>query len=330
MKIVAPISHPEETEMLLHYGADELYCGIAASKWQSLYGDKLWMNRRNPVGANISSIKDMSQIAELSHKKGVEVYVAFNSPFYPPESLNYILHLCEKLVFETQIDGLVVSDLNLLILLSGKNLPVKIHLSSIANCINSEAAEFYLFLGVTRIILPRHMILSEIEALVKNMGKKIEFEVFAVNDGCYFEEGFCQTSHSMGGPFCMTQWKANPLSNSKKNLSYEKISESLKDLREVLWYQNNCGCSFQSEGLPNGPCSLCWFGLLKEFGVKAVKIAGREASFYRKMRSLQMVKEVISHVNSGAASESIAKFAKKMRNTPKFCKKGYMCYFREN
>jgi putative protease len=100
-------------------------------------------------------------------------------------------------------------------------------------------------------------------------------------------------------------------------------------LREYLWYQNNCGSSFQQNGLPNGPCSLCWFGHFRDWGVTAVKIVGREASFYRKMRSLQLVKAVMAEVKEGGACEKIAQFARSLRATPEYCDKGYMCYFRD-
>jgi U32 family peptidase len=328
MKIAAPISRLDETEMLLQCGADELYGGIAVPEWEKSYNGKLWINRRNPVNANLFSFQDVLQVTNLAHEKGATVHITFNSPFYPHGSMTQILKLCEKLIKYAPIDGLIVSDLNLLIALSKEKPPVKIHLSSLSACINSESVEYYLSLGVKRIILPRHLTLSEIEAIVQNAGAEMEFEVFAINDGCYFEEGFCQTSHALG-PFCMTDWTAKPFRGSERKMNEEEITGHLKDFREFLWYQNNCGCTFQSEGLPNGPCSLCWFGRFREWGIAAVKIVGREASFYRKMRSLQMAREVMDEVRRNSTGETIEAIAKKLRNTPQLCEKGYMCYFRE-
>ena len=97
-----------------------------------------------------------------------------------------------------------------------------------------------------------------------------------------------------------------------------------------MWYQNNCGSSCQKDGLPNGPCSLCWFADFRAWGVAAVKIVGREASFFRKMRSLQLVKAVMDEVREGASANSIAELARSLRKTPEYCEKGYMCYFREH
>ena len=156
----------------------------------------------------------------------------------------------------------------------------------------------------------------------------MEFEVFALNDGCFYEEGFCQTSHSLGA-FCLTDWDVGVYHPRKGKLSPNELKNHKDNYREYLWYQNNCGSSFQQNGLPNGPCSLCWFGHFRDWGLTAVKIVGREASFIRKMGSLQLVKAVVERVGEQADAGEIATFARSLRSTPEYCKKGYMCYFRE-
>ena len=329
MKIAAPLSSATEVEMLLHYGADELYCGVRTPEWEAHFGGQVWMNRRSPQGANLGSWEDIQQVVNLAHKSRIPVHVTLNAPYYSQAGMNYLLKLAEKLISELEIDGLIVSDLNLLMRLAGENLPVNLHLSSLAGCINSRAVDFYQSLGIKRIILPRQMRLSEIKSIVTQVNSSMEFEVFAVNDGCFFEEGFCQTTHALGGPFCLMDWEVQAHHSDGDLISDVQLAQHQKDLREYLWFQNNCGSSFQQDGLPSGPCSLCWFGLFRDWGVTTVKIVGREASFYRKMRSLQMVKAVMDEVKAGGASEEIEQFARSIRATPQYCDKGYMCYFKE-
>ena len=156
----------------------------------------------------------------------------------------------------------------------------------------------------------------------------MEYEVFALNDGCFFEEGFCQTSHTLG-PFCLTDWEVANYNTEGRTLSLEETASHLEEFRTYWWYQNNCGSSFQKDGLPNGPCSLCWFGLFRDWGITAVKIAGREASFHRKMGSLQLVKAVMDEVRNGASVKEVGKVSRSLRKTPEYCEKGYMCYFRD-
>jgi len=314
--------------MVLHFGADELYCGVTTPEWEEHFGGNWWMNRRDPSAANLTSREEIKEVAELAHGRGAPVYVTLNAPFYTPESIVYLLRLSEKLVSELGVDGLIVSDLSFLMRLRREGLPARIHLSSLGSCFNSRSADFYHSLGVTRIILPRQLRLSEIGRLISEARSGIEFEVFALNDGCYFEEGFCQANHAFG-PLCLTDWSVTNFGHTQNGFSEKEIGERLRDFKEYLWYQNNCGSSFQENGLPNGPCSLCRFGHFRDWGVGAVKIVGREASFHRKMGSIQLVKAVMDEVREGRRPEDIAQTARSLRGTPEYCDKGYMCYFRD-
>jgi putative protease len=326
MKIAAPISSVQEVDMLLHFGADELYCGIRTPEWDEHFGGKWWMNRRSPRGANVGSWQDMQTLVGKARSAGVAVHVTLNAPFYTEGSIRYLLRLTERLVNELSVDGVIVSDLNFILRLAREDFPLRLHLSSLGACINSYTVEFYHSLGIRRIILPRQLTLSEIQEIVTHKTADMEFEVFAVNDGCFFEEGFCQTLHALGGPFCLTNWAVEPRGAV---IESDRLNQCLAELRDYLWYQNNCGSSFQEDGLPNGPCSLCWFGRFRDWGVTAVKIVGREASFFRKMRSLQLVKAVMDRTCQEAGCREIEELARALRRTPEYCEKGYMCYFRD-
>ncbi|MBU1340228.1 MAG: U32 family peptidase [Proteobacteria bacterium] len=349
MKIVTPISSVSELDMLLENGADELYCGLRTHEWDKIFGQNLWMNRRNPNQANIFSWEDLEKITTAAHSRSVTVSITLNASFYPKKGMAYILKLCDKLVRKAGVDALIVSDLNLLMELSKEKLPVRIHLSSLGSCFNSYSIDFYQSLGVDRIILPRQLRLDEIRSILEtssckpdsdnpypgktktdeNNSHKMEFEVFALNDGCYFEEGFCQTSHTLGA-FCLTQWEIEPAGSLKKDPAFSrKLTDLREHYKEYLWFQNNCGSSFQKDGLPNGPCSLCWFGHFRDWGVASVKIVGREASFQRKMGSLQLVKAVRDKTRNPENCNRIKDYARDLRGTPDYCDKGYMCYFRE-
>ena len=329
MKIIAPVSSSREVEMLLHFGADELYCGVATPEWEEHFGGQWWMNRRSPMGANLVSWEEIQGVVEHARVAKVPVYVTLNAPFYTESGMHYLLRLAETLSSELAVDGFIVSDVNLLTLLAEAELPARIHLSSLGACTNSWSVWFYASLGIDRIILPRQLRGAEIQGIVTKNPSRMEFEVFALNDGCYFEEGFCQTTHVLGGPFCLTEWEIEARGKGKRRrIAPEKIERLRQDHRVYLWYQNNYGSSFQHRGLPNGPCSLCWFGPFRDWGVTSVKIIGREASFVRKMASLQLVRAVVDKAMEGASHQEVASFARSLRDTPEYCEKGYMCYFR--
>lgn len=328
MQIVAPISSVTELEMLLQCGAGELYCGVTTPEWEEHFGGAWWMNRRSPHGANLSSLEDLKAIVTLAHEGGRPVHVTLNTPFYTQGSMRYVTRLAERLAGDLGVDSLIVSDLNLLVHLSAKRVPADLCLSSLGNCTNTRAVDFYASLGVKRVILPRQLSLREIQGIVRARNREMEFEVFAVNDGCYYEEGFCQTSHGLGSPFCMTDWEVRVHRSNGKRISLSDLARYRHDLDDYLWFQNNCGSSFEASGVPNGPCSLCGFGHFRDWGVASVKIVGREASFFRKMRSLQLVRAVMDEARKGASADTIAETARALRNTPEYCSKGYMCYFR--
>lgn len=330
MKITAPLSAINEVDMLLHYGADEIYCGIQPPDWEKYFGTLNWMNRRAPKGANLASVSDIRMVSGKAHEGGALVHIALNAPFYTADGIEYVTGLAFDLVEKAQIDTVIINDFNLLLRLKAAHFPANIHLSSLAGCMNSHAVSFYKSLGVKRIILPRQLQYREIQRIVQNENNGMEFEVFAVNDGCYYEEAFCQTTHGAGGPFCLMTAKIHPAFANGQGITPQGLAFHQKQYESYLWFLNNCGSTYQQDGLPNGPCSLCGFGHFRDWGVTAVKVIGREASFYRKMRSLQMVKAVIDMADQGEPAESIAAFSKKIRNTPEYCEKGYMCYFRGN
>lgn len=328
MKIATPVSSVEELDMLLFNGADELYCGVNTQQWAASLGSRCWMNRRDPLAANLPSETELKTLVTRAHASDVPVHVTLNTPFYPGEHLGYVVELAEKLAHDLGVDSLIVSDVNLLIRLHKRKLSARLHLSSLGSCFNAHAVDFYRQLGVKRIILPRQLKLAEIKHLVTAATSGMEFEVFALNDGCVYEEGFCQTTHTLG-PFCMTDWQPVPFRVATDVDEPENLQAHLEDLRRYRWFQNNCGSSYQADGMPNGPCSLCWFSYFRDWGVTAVKIVGREASFYRKMRSLQMVKTVMNEVDRGASADAIRTLARSIRSTPDYCRQGYMCYFRD-
>ena len=332
MKIVTPISSISELDMLLHNGADELYCGLGIPEWDEMFGQDLWINRRSPDRAGLHSLEELESIVAEARSARVRVSITLNASFYPENAMDCILRLCDSLV-KTGVDSLIVSDLNFLMALSRIELPVRIHLSSLGSCFNSHAVDFYRSLGVKRIILPRQLTLPEMASIVKSCSDRMEFEVFALNDGCYFEEGFCQTSHGLG-PFCLTNWDITPLypagTSDENKLIPSMLDARTEHFKSYLWFQNNCGSSFQQDGLPNGPCSLCSFCDFREWGVTAVKIVGREASFHRKMGSLQLVKAVRDKTRALKDRDRIEKYARDLRRTPDYCDAGYMCYFRKN
>jgi len=321
--------------MLVSSGADELYCGLVPQQWMERYTQALWLNRRDPRSANFVSEDDLVQAVAKAHAMGAKVFLTLNAPFFTADQQALVLDLARWAAEEVGLDALIVADLGLLAALAGR-MPAGtgLHTSTVGNASNREAVAHWADLGVERVILPRHLSIEEIGRLVDTVGRLVELEAFVLNDTCVYEEGFCHTMHGVDalGAFCTTPWEYDLHPAAEGPLSADQRQAwagHLEDHARWMWYCNSCGCSLSEKGLPLGPCGLCAIKTLGEAGVTSVKIVGREASSYRKLRSVQLVKRVLERVEAGASEADAATWAREIRDADEHCRSRYMCYYRE-
>ena len=308
MKLLAPLRDSSEVAPLLAAGAEEFYCGLAPSAWQERFKQD-WVNRRSPGSAGVSDLADFRQI--LSQASGHPVYVALNAPFYPAGALEMLAEFSVTLL-AAGASALIVADLDLLLTLVEAGLAAKIHLSSLATCTNPGAAAFYQELGVSRIILPRHLTLDEIEA---SRVPEMEFEAFLLNDGCVFEEGLCATTHAAGA-FCLNDGEQSQAISTQTLEGYEFWK----------WTLNHCGCK-TNRGYPVGPCGLCALPRLLESGISSLKVVGREASLVRKEASVKLAAMALQLARAGAGPEEIRAAVIELRGGASLCMGGHLCYY---
>ena len=300
MKILAPLRTPEE--------AEEFFCGLTPPGWTERFGPT-WANRRSPQSAGVRNLDEFARMVALAD--GREVHVALNAPFYPPGGVEVMAAFGLQLL-ELGAAALIVADLDLLLALAGAGHGPRLHLSSLATCINPAAAVFYRELGVARIILPRHLTLAEIEAVVI---PGIEFECFLLNDGCVFEEGLCATTHAVGA-FCSADGEGT-----------EDIApETLERYAFWKWTLNHCGCR-TGNGYPMGPCGLCAIPRLLSAGIVSLKVVGREASTERKEASVRIAALSLRLARDGAGTEEIRRAVSDLRGLPQMCQERHLCYY---
>jgi putative protease len=103
----------------------------------------------------------------------------------------------------------------------------------------------------------------------------------------------------------------------------------LRDRRQWLEACAGCRGRLGPTGAPLGTCGLCALPFLCEIGVDAVKVVGREAAAYTKLRSVQLVRRVLEEVQAGAAPAECAALACTLRGTPEMCARGFSCYYRD-
>jgi len=242
----------------------------------------------------------------------VPVHVALNSLHHPPGAVEVLARFGTRLVEEMGVSALIVADLDLLLALLEAGHGEKLHLSSLVAVSNKNSCEFFRNMGLARIILPRHLTLTEIERCIID---GLEFEAFLINDGCVFEEGLCATSHA-AGTFCLADGGG-----------LKCMPEGALDRYDFWkWIQNNCGCS-SSKGFPLGPCGLCAIPSLQKAGVKYLKVVGREASLERKVASVKLAAVARDIGQNGGHAPSIREAIIDLRGGASLCDESRACCY---
>ncbi|MFZ5633517.1 MAG: peptidase U32 family protein [Bacillota bacterium] len=330
MKVLAPASSAYEAGALISAGAEELFCGLHPGAWKSRHGGEVWLNRRGPGAANIESMEELKKLAETAHSRGVPVFLTLNLPFYHPDHYPEIISLAGGVIDSRSADALIIGDPGMILAVRESLPDAAIHVSSLAPVLNSSAASFFRVLGAARIIFPRYVDLEDIRVIMDKAGRDMEYEVFILNDGCVFEEGYCLASHAFGGAFCHRPWfyRLAGEEDGQASTAKEPFWHHLRDYQKWLWCVKNCGGGPGPGGHPLGMCGLCALPELHAMGVASVKIVGREAPLPRKIASVRLVRRVLDCVRAGQDPETVKRQAKKIRSTPHLCASGYMCYFR--
>jgi putative protease len=319
--------------MLAESGAEEFYCGVVPSEWTERYTGAVWLNRRSPKGGSLESTSAVKRLVDLAHGRNIPVFVTLNAPYYTADQLKWVLELARRLDGDAGVDALIVTDINLLMRLSEIKLGGALHVSSVAASLNTEAIRFLLQFGPSRIILPRSLTIAEIERMAANLSGQVELEAFMLNDGCAFEEGFCATTHHHTvGAFCtsLSEMETEFEAKGGRIMSYRqlrRLGKNLADYREWIWYVNGNGCGATPAGLPYGPCGLCAVHDFQRIGIASLKIVGREASPFKKLASVRMVRDIVDRVRQGSSKLITIERAKSLRGEPQHCQSGYMCYY---
>ena len=167
MELLAPAGNAEKLKTVYAYGADAAYIGIGnfslRAKADNFDGD------------------DYRQIAQIKGDK--KLYAALNIYFHDGD----IDHLEERLEYFAlyPFDAFIISDIGALPLLRRYFPDREYHLSTQANCVNSEAAKLYRDLGFSRIIPGRELSLGEISRM-KAAVPELEIETFIHGAMCLF------------------------------------------------------------------------------------------------------------------------------------------------
>lgn len=281
MELLAPAGNIEKLETVYRYGADAAYIGVGNFSLRS--------RAENFDGGDGKRIEEMKGARKL--------YAALNIYFHDTDLAELERNL--DVFAEYPFDAFIISDIGALPLLKRRFPRMEYHLSTQANCINSEAAKMYADMGFSRIIPGRELSLNEIAELKKKV-PELEIETFIHGAMCLAYSGRCFLSSWMSGRSA----NQGDCSHSCR-WNYRLVEEASMALEEKKrpgeYYPVMEGEGFTTVMSSKDICMIDYMQDLYDAGVDSVKIEGRMKSLYYAAMVTRAYRKEIDRV-SGADS----------------------------
>ncbi|MBU3905617.1 U32 family peptidase [Patescibacteria group bacterium] len=174
LELIAPAGNLEKMKTAFAFGADAVYAGIPDFSLR--------------VRINDFTIAKLGQAVKYARAKNKKIYITINI-FAHNKHIKKLPAFVKKLK-ELKPDGLIISDPGVLQVVKKIWPQANIHLSTQANCTNSQAAKFWHEQGIKRVILGRETTLDEIKEIHKKV-PKLELEYFVHGAMCMAYSGRC-------------------------------------------------------------------------------------------------------------------------------------------
>ena len=287
MELLAPAGNPEKLQFAYLYGADAAYTGVPGFSLRS--------------AADGKGFPDPRQLTEI--RKAKKLYGAMNIYFHQQD----LRRLEESLdtIKEYPFDALIITDIGLVPLLKRAVPNMELHLSTQANCTNSESVKMYRDMGFTRIIPGREISLREIDD-IKNSVSDMEIEIFVHGAMCLAYSGRCFLSAYMIG---RSGNKGDCAHSCRWNYRYLEEQERPGEYFPVI----------EGDGFTTILSSkdLCMIDHLKEAadaGVDSVKIEGRMKSLYYTSLVTRAYRKAIDFQVLGKRVDNIEGFTREIEH----------------
>lgn len=183
-EILAPAGDEDCFLAALAAGADAIYLGL-----------KTFSAR---MEAENFTLDQLARLVDLAHEQNCRVHVTMNV-LIKPEELDQAFRLTKSLASEVNVDGLIVQDLAMPLLIRQAGFKGQVTFSTLANVSNPLALQEALSLGANRVVLPRELSLDEMRIMGAACPQALSLECFVHGALCYCVSGRCYWSTYMGG-----------------------------------------------------------------------------------------------------------------------------------
>lgn len=180
-ELLAPAGDWEKLKMAVLYGADAVYLGARDFSLRER--------------AKNFAPEELAAAVEYAHAHGVKLYLTVN--VYPQEEQLADIRGLLAAARDAGVDAFIIADPGIF-RLAGEVAPgVARHISTQANCTNSETARFWREQGASRVILGREVSLAQCEQIAA--ASDIELEIFVHGAVCMSYSGRCLLSGFLTG-----------------------------------------------------------------------------------------------------------------------------------
>ena len=310
MKILAPLGSLNEVDRIIEAGADEIYCGVIDDEVNSKYKIPI-INRRPYRVSNLKSYDELKEVVNISHAAGKNVYVTMNETFGSDEQYKFVAECLESMC-NAKADAVIISDIGLLQFIKDEGYDIQIHMSTCSSIYNYEAVNLYKDMGVTRIILPRHMTIDEINEL-KMKNPELEYEMLVLNSSCQYDDGYCTYDHSLGN-YVRNPNFAGGGCGSIRNIKnyYKKGSFANNKAPDIAARYKERQMSLSNA------CGACFLGKMNLSEIDSLKIIGREFLTSKKEKDIKFLSKVRDIIdvspNPGDIKSDVMKIYKEIYN----------------
>ncbi|MEO5378983.1 MAG: U32 family peptidase [Magnetococcus sp. DMHC-6] len=275
IEVLAPAGNLPSLRAAVDNGADAVYFGFRNAT-----------NARNFEGLNFND-EEAAQGIEYARKRGVKANIVLNT--FPQVGDPAIWYESVDRAARLKADAIILANLALLRYCKQRYPELPIHLSVQASASNHEAIQFYQrHFGITRVILPRVLTVTEIRRLREQTD--VELEVFAFGGLCVMAEGRCYLSSFVTGVSPNIEGVCSPARAVRFDDSENRLQTRLNGVLiaqyekgEEAAYPTVCKGRFQANHktyhVMEEPGSLNILGMLAqviEAGVVSLKIEGRQ------------------------------------------------------
>ncbi len=299
MELVCPAGNLPALKAAVDNGADAVYVGFKDDT-----------NARHFAGLNFTE-RSFEKAVKYARDKGRKIFVAINT-FPQPSGFKRWQSAVDQAA-DLGVDALILADMGVLDYASNRWPDLRLHLSVQASVTTAEGISFYHDnFGIRRVVLPRVLSVSQVARVIKQ--SPVPVEVFGFGSLCVMVEGRCLLSSYATGRSPNTYGACSPASHVRWEETKDGTNTRLNGVlidhyaeNEKAGYPTLCKGRFQVENNtfyameePTSLNTLAILPKLREIGVAAIKVEGRQRSPAYVAQVTSVMRAAIDHCMQNA------------------------------